>query len=1042
MRFACAIYLLLSILPGFTFAVSDVTADNVDQLIKSGRHKEAVPLGKQLLLQAENEYGPDSLQAATAAQMISLAMSFGKIGEKEERQDLAERAVEIRRRLLDERDPLLALAIYTLGQVHYQTNDYPTAAIRFGEALVLADKYYGSNATEVYDFVREYGAALFMSARYEDALAAFERQVTIITDHAGADHPAIIDAYNNLARVYSRLDRYHDAEIILQRLVDTLDRRIPPDSIRLFRALRTMSVNLTFQGRFDEGLAAGERALRIGRDSSTGPPDDLALILNNLAVTLIRIDDHEKALHYLKEADSILNRETANPATLLRIRINQARCHRGLGQNDEAMSLLRQSQADAASGGAAVEPVLGGFHYYAGRIERSAGDFTAAASSYRKALQVLASQGQQDSFDSAEVLRDLALLDLDSGRTAEARAGLEASAEIMENLTGRSHPDFIQILDGLARADLLSGSRSKAIDTGLEAESLRAVQIAETVSGLPERQALALAGQQRTGLDAAIGAVLGGGGDRNARRAVVEAVFQARAVVFDEMVARSELAHSATEPDLATLVQRLRRRKTTLANLFLQGPGDRPEWYRSIIQKARDEIEILETGLADKSSTYRAKVTSRGVEFDEVVGAIPPFGVCISYIRFGGAGESRYAAIVLFPLKDHEPRFIDLGPVDIIDAAVGSWRKTMLADSVLVLDPAAAEAACHKAGNRLRALIWDPVAAYAADAAIRLIVPAGSIHLVSFAALPTKNGGYLVEQEPVLQYLTTERDLIRKRLPETAGEEILIVGNPRYDKKGLSPAGQRISTLRGVDSVCSGFRETRFTALPETGREARQVQRFWLSGKQAGKALLLENQAATERAFRNQSGSKSVLHLATHGYFLGEECGGKGTVRGIGGLASKAKPEPVPGPTPNPLLLSGLALAGANSRLSAGDADNDGILTAEEIASLDLQNVRLAVLSACRAGAGTIQAGEGIFGLRRAFLTAGVDTVVTNLWDVEDKAGREWVRAFYSGHLLRNLPVARAVREASLKLLSNRRERGQPTHPFFWAGWLATGAAG
>ena len=67
----------------------------------------------------------------------------------------------------------------------------------------------------------------------------------------------------------------------------------------------------------------------------------------------------------------------------------------------------------------------------------------------------------------------------------------------------------------------------------------------------------------------------------------------------------------------------------------------------------------------------------------------------------------------------------------------------------------------------------------------------------------------------------------------------------------------------------------------------------------------------------------------------------------------------------SPLLLSGLALAGANQRLTGDPCQScdDGILTAEEISSLDLSGVEWAVLSSCDTGVGRIQAGEGVPGV-------------------------------------------------------------------------------
>ncbi len=179
-----------------------------------------------------------------------------------------------------------------------------------------------------------------------------------------------------------------------------------------------------------------------------------------------------------------------------------------------------------------------------------------------------------------------------------------------------------------------------------------------------------------------------------------------------------------------------------------------------------------------------------------------------------------------------------------------------------------------------------------------------------------------------------------------------------------------------------------------------------------------------------------MLHLATHGFFLNGDCttAPLGT-RGVGGLVAAGRQNAAE----NPLLISGLALAGANRRAAAGPDEDDGILTAEEVASLDLSGVEWAVLSACDTGVGEIRAGEGVFGLRRAFQVAGARTVVMSLWSVDDQATRAWMRALYEGRFQRRLSTADAVHEASLTLLRDRRAKGQSTHPFYWAAFVAAG---
>jgi CHAT domain-containing protein len=139
----------------------------------------------------------------------------------------------------------------------------------------------------------------------------------------------------------------------------------------------------------------------------------------------------------------------------------------------------------------------------------------------------------------------------------------------------------------------------------------------------------------------------------------------------------------------------------------------------------------------------------------------------------------------------------------------------------------------------------------------------------------------------------------------------------------------------------------------------------------------------------------------------------------------------------NPLLRSGVALAGANRRASRPGAD-DGIVTAEEIAALDLRGVEWAVLSACQTGAGEFRAGEGLLGLRRAFQIAGVRTVVMSLWSVDDESTRGWMAALCRARA-GGAETLDAVTAASVERLRERRARGRGTLPYYWAPFVASG---
>jgi len=205
----------------------------------------------------------------------------------------------------------------------------------------------------------------------------------------------------------------------------------------------------------------------------------------------------------------------------------------------------------------------------------------------------------------------------------------------------------------------------------------------------------------------------------------------------------------------------------------------------------------------------------------------------------------------------------------------------------------------------------------------------------------------------------------------------------------------------------------RFRPLPGARYEADEVESLWL--RNGRRVLKLTGRAAAEGTFKKRAAGQEALHLATHGFFVRGSCA--------------------------PLQLSGLALAGANLRDTGEGRDmiEDGILTAEEIASLDLRGVKWAVLSACETGLGPVQAGEGVLGLRRAFEVAGAGTLILSLWEIGDHDARDWIRGLYEGRL-KGLSTVQAVHDAGVRMIEARRSQGAAaTHPFSWGAFVAAG---
>jgi hypothetical protein len=136
----------------------------------------------------------------------------------------------------------------------------------------------------------------------------------------------------------------------------------------------------------------------------------------------------------------------------------------------------------------------------------------------------------------------------------------------------------------------------------------------------------------------------------------------------------------------------------------------------------------------------------------------------------------------------------------------------------------------------------------------------------------------------------------------------------------------------------------------------------------------------------------------------------------------------------NPLLRSGIALANINNRNRLPTGSDDGVLTALEVAGLNLRGTQLVVMSACDTGKGDIKVGEGVYGLRRALVISGSQSQVLSLWKVSDEATKELMVKYYS-KFKAGKGRHEALREAQLEMLNSQDYQ----HPFFWAAFVPSG---
>lgn len=925
-----------------------------------------------------------------------------------------------------------AAAFNCLGEVSYSRGELAPAKESYQQAEAtwsrLGDRRGQSQANLAQGWVHSDMRELSQARRYLDTARS-------LAESAG-DRRQLAITLVAQARLEQRQGDYDRA---LQGFSQALKLLEPMgDTIWLGATLTGTAQVMLNIAEVGKALKFWERALRLFE--SSGSRTAVVDVLMSAGETLLNSGDETGALGRFERALTIA--EELGNARL------QAWALRSMGaaeifrrRPEDADRHLRRALALSPSLNekrleASVLADLGEAHVLRGELSQARTYFRRARAS---------SQAAGDRAAAAAQLYSLGVLEGRLGALAAARSSLTTALAEQEPLLGAGHPLPASTRIALAEVDLAAGEYRQAFERSVEAEAASRDYLRGTLRYLPERQALTLADRRVRGLDVAISAALSRTGV--ASGAILDLLFRSRGLVLDEIAARRRLMRPEAGPNgLASDVRRARQRFANLLVLSMEGAVAKTD-----LDLARSDKEAAERALAAGSAEERPERSAAG--FEAVREALPAGAALVSYVQYArrvASPNSRQASVPSFAAfvtrrdTDDPPQVVPLGEVAQIERLVAEWRNEAVGQTSPL--NAARDRSYTGAGRRLRRALWDPISAGMRGATRVFVVPDGAVSLVSFAALPLERGAYLLEQGPPIHYLSAERDLVtalNRVRPAVQGLLALggaSFGDVRGDARSAAapspPVG--VASVADVDGHCPGMPGVVFQPLDGTSEEVREIADMWRAsaGAGGGEARILVGADASETALKQTAQQHRVLHVATHGFFLTGDCMPRSTgTRGVGGLS----PAGLSRAAENPLLLSGLALAGANRRAAAGPDDDDGILTAEEVASLDLDGVEWAVLSACDTGVGEIRAGEGVFGLRRAFQVAGARTVIMSLWSVDDQATRAWMRALYEGRLQRGLSTADAVHHASLATLRDRRARGLSTHPFYWAAFVAAG---
>lgn len=998
-------------------------------------HARARPLDEQALAIREASLRPDdpAIVLSLSYQAQYLAMRFGEI---ERAGVLLRRALAIsERRGFD--DPSAAVVLRLSG-------DLAAVATRFDEAeghyrrcvgmsesvLPPAHGDRGLCWSNLGNTLSNHGDPIAGQAALETALRVWEQAF-------GADHPATATALVNLARSVSDVESDDTRAVAyLRRAIRTFETVYGPDHGLVVDTLSVLAGVLGTIRETDEALDALERAASIQeRRGGADPPNYEVVVPIPLGILLMQLGDLDGAERWLRRAlDSARERYGDSHRWAWAARVNLAELSERRGNWNEALRDYEQVVDGARAAGVdeGEETATHALHGLGRAVWRVRSDRQQALTLHQRALAIRERTFGPWHPEVAESLENLGAFWLEAGEVAASRRALERALGIRIRRHGALHPDTAACRLLLASTLAAAGEKSAALGQALEAERGSRRHLRLLADGVSEDQALRYAASRPSGLDAALTLIRGFQSSPAARRQVLDEVIRSRAIVFDAMAARAEGVHEAARGDTAKERAEYTEATARLAHLIVRGPGERPEGeYRELLRTARVRQVKAERELLAASPEFHTRRKAAEVGFANVAATLRADQVLVSVVRYG-RGEPKVQAYAAFVTRrDGPPAFIDLGEARVLDELVAAWRRE--ASHRPESSPTALET-YRRAAIPLRRAVWDPIAAAARGAREFLFVPDGALHAVNLDVLPDDSGRYLVESGVRVSVFSAERDTVGQPAAGIAGE-LLAVGGVDFEAEGAQAAVGPNAAARGAPPSCRDLRGIRFAPLPGTAEEVARVASLWGSDH----ARRLVGAEASERAFKVAAVGAGAVHLATHGVFLSGDCNHRNAAhgeRGAGTLVGESAPFDRAKPTiENPLRLAALAFAGANRFREAIASAEDGILTMEEVAALDLSAARWVVLSACDTAVGDVLDSEGVLGLRRAFRTAGAGAVVASLWAVDDRATTDWMTELYRART-KARDVSDAVRQASLAILRARRAAGLDDHPFWWGGFV------
>lgn len=737
-------------------------------------------------------------------------------------------------------------------------------------------------------------------------------------------------------------------------------------------------------GFYTEAEKDFKKALELAKDQD----DELAtaLIYNNLAMTYLdmnKLKDSEAAMNNsIAKASAVLKDNSSN---FIKLQINLANIYRFEKKYTEAEELykkailIKEKKLGAHPDLAHLKKGLAQLYMEMGKTGEVEKLLQSAYDINKKKL------GEKNPATVA-TQQELANFYRFTNNNTKAMELITKVVAAKKEIYGESHPNYIQALEDLAltqwQANQINETKANyklVIDNTLS-------YINTFFDALNENEKTLYWEKTNTRLQRYYSFVYSNyKNDAELTKQFYTTVINTKGFLLNNSSKIRNIIFSSTDESLKTTYSQWLETKENL-NQAYQLSKEELVQEKVNLDSLKRRADDLERELSQKSALFKEGTNEKPVTYETIQKLLKANESAIEIVELneyknGFTGKQNYVAL---PLMPSDIKLVELGDGKAIQTAINDFREKTIN---------------IKPENEAYGLTWKVLDEQLKGVARIYLSLDGAYHQLSINALKDGSGKYLVDKYTIL-FAGNTKDVVDIKRNESASVKpttAFMIGNPLYGKHEM------------------------IAQLPGTEVEVKNITKLLVPYKV--KTTSLYGDKATETKVK-EINSPSILHIATHGYFLADVSKME-TTKVLGVDISAAKE--------NPLLRSGVLLANCDnvfdeSYRPSPNSEN-GILTAYEAMSLSLDKTDLVVLSACETGLGSVKQGEGVYGLQRAFLIAGAKSIIMSLWSVSDEATMQLMTLFYNNYA-KSGNKTQAFSDAIKQLKIKYKE------PFYWSAFV------